>query len=571
MRYTDSLTKLPGFSRIQFRAPLLFSCCLILLFQPLHSETHFRFKDIAQESGVRFIVNNSETESKYQVEPMIAGVALFDFNNDGLLDIFICNGAEIPSLEKTNPSYYNRLYRNMGGMRFKDVTDEAGVRGAGYSMGAAAGDYNNDGLIDLYVTGVNRNFLYRNMGDGTFSDVTGKTGVEAMIKGHGKAWSVGAGWLDYDNDGDLDLFVVNYCVWSIDKDSRCGAVKPGYRTYCHPKMYAPLPNILYRNNGDETFTDLSNETGVGQYAGKGMGISVADFDLDGDQDVFISNDAWRNFLFNNLGNGTFEEVGMNAGVAYIDSGRPVSGMGSDAGDYDGDGLIDIFMTALSNETFPLYQNLGNWLFRDERFPSGLGIHTLPWGGWSTGMVDFDNDGDLDLFIAGGHVQTNEELYSNRASRQQNRLYENLGTGTFKDVTEDTPGLETIGLHRGAAFGDLDNDGRIDAVVTRLNEPLKVLHNQSALDGSSLSVELRGTKSNRFGVGALLMMTLNDGTQILRHTKTAVGYGGSSDHRVHFGLGKRKPVSLTIDWPGGSKQVVSEFGSGNFLTITESPD
>ncbi len=426
-----------------------------------------RFEDVAARAGVHHVVRNSETPQRYQIEPMIAGLALLDYDNDGRLDLFVCNGAAIPSLEKTDASFSNRLYRNGPGLVFEDVTERAGVAGAGYSMGVAAGDFDNDGWTDLYVTGVNRNILYHNRGDGTFEDVTASAGVAGEIPGRGKVWSVGAGWFDYDRDGDLDLFVVNYCVWAVGKDKVCGAAKEGYRTYCHPDEYDPLPNILYRNNGDHTFTDVSAPSGIGAHLGKGMGLAFADYDADGWPDVFVSNDAWRNFLFRNRGDGTFEETGLRAGVAYVDAGRPVSGMGADFRDYDGDGRPDIFMTALSNETFPLFRNEGNGMFREETYASHLGGQSLAWGGWSTGMVDLDDDGFLDLFVAGGHVQTNEELYSSRSSRQSNRVFRNLGDGTFRDVTRDCGAdFQQVGLHRGAAFGDLDDDGRIDVVVTR---------------------------------------------------------------------------------------------------------
>lgn len=530
-----------------------------------------RFEDKAHAAGVEVVVNNSETPEKYQVETMIAGIALFDFDNDGLLDLFVANGAEIPSLAKTGPQFHNRLFRNLGGFRFIDVTETAGVAGAGYSMGVAAGDYDNDGLVDLYVTGVNVNTLYRNLGSGRFADVTAEAGVSGTLEDYGKAWAVGAGWFDYDRDGDLDLWVVNYCVWSIEGDPRCGAPLPGHRTYCHPDLYAPLPNILYRNNGDGTFTDVSQEAGIGQHLGKGMGLAFADYDRDGWPDVFVSNDAWRNFLFRNRGDGTFEERALEAGVAYIDSGREVSGMGADSGDYDGDHLPDIAMTALSNETFPLFRNIGRGLFRDERFRAGLGVSSLPWGGWSTGLVDFDNDGWLDLFTAGGHVQTNEELYTGRSSLQSNRVFRNLGDGRFQDVTETCGAdFQQRGLHRGAAFGDLDNDGRVDAVVTRLNDRLEMFANRTQAAGRFLVLELEGVQSNRDGIGAELRLTLGSGRELLRAVKTAVGFGGSSDKRVHFGLGSEDTiVRLTVVWPGGGRQVLEHVSTNQFLRIRES--
>ncbi len=527
--------------------------------------------DVRQDSGVEMVVDNSESDHRYQIEPMIAGVALFDFDGDGLLDLYLCNGAELPSLEKSSPRFWNRLYRNRGDFRFLEVTQTAGVAGQGYSMGAAAGDFDNDGSTDLYVTGVNRNILYRNLGDGRFEDVTGKAGVSGEWPGRGKLWSVGAGWFDYDHDGDLDLLVVNYCDWGLDREHRCGADQPGYRTYCHPRFYHPLPNMLYRNNGDGTFTDVSLTSGIGRPLGKGMGLAFADYDGDGFLDVFVSNDAWRNFLFRNRGDGTFEEVALHAGVAYVDSGRPVSGMGADFRDLDEDGHPDIFMTALSNETFPIFRNLGNGLLRDVRFSSGLGIHSMPWGGWSLGMVEADNDGLLDLFVAGGHVQTNEELYTGRQSRQTNRLFHNRGAALFQDISEDAgPAFRQLGLHRGAAFGDLDNDGRIDAVVTRLNEPVEILQNRTEGAGHYLSLRLEGTAANRDGIGAMVRLRLPSGRELVRHVTTAVGYGGSSDRRLHFGLGAESRVTnLDIVWPGGKRQSYAEIAGDQFLHFLES--
>ena len=546
---------------------LLLAACLGLA---PRAAAQIRFTDIAARAGVDHVVRNSETPNRYQIEPMIAGVALFDYDNDGRLDIYLCNGAEIPGLEKSDARFSNRLYRNRPGLVFEDVTDRAGVRGAGYSMGAAAGDYDGDGWTDLYVTGVNKNILYRNKGDGSFEDVTASAGVAGELAGRGKLWSVGAGFIDYDNDGDLDLLVVNYCAWSLGKDQRCGVLKDGYRTYCHPDLFDPLPNILYRNDGNGRFSDRSLESGIGSHLGKGMGLAFADFDSDGWMDVFIANDAWRNFLFRNRGDGRFEEIGLHAGVAYVDAGRPVSGMGADFQDYDGDGRPDIFMTALSNETFPLFRNEGNGMFRDVTFESLLGGQSLAWGGWSTGMVDLDNDGHLDLFVAGGHVQTNEELYTGRSSRQPNRVFRNLGNETFQDVSRECGAdFQQAGLHRGAAFGDLDDDGRIDAVVTRLNEPVEVFHNQTEPSGHFLLLKLRGTASNPDGLGTSVRLVLGSGRSLVRHATTAVGYGGSRDKRVHFGLGREGVITrLEITWPGGRRQVLENVGIDRVLEIRE---
>jgi enediyne biosynthesis protein E4 len=531
--------------------------------------TAIRLVDVAGEAGIDFVVDNSAGGRKYQIETMISGVALFDFDNDGLLDVYFTNGAEIPSLEKTGPRFWNRLYRNRGGLKFADVTERAGVRGSGYSMGVAAGDFDNDGWTDLYVTGVNLNTLFRNQGDGTFRDVTTTAGVEGTIEEYGKAWAVGAAWFDYDLDGDLDLLVVNYCVWSLETEPNCGAPRPGYRTYCHPRMYDPLPNILYRNNGDGTFTDVSVESGIGKHPGKGMGVTVADFDGNGLPDIFVSNDGWRNFYFRNLGKGRFEETAFESGLAYIDDGRAISGMGADSGDIYGVGRFDIVMTALSNETFPVFQNLGSGVFRDARFSSRVGVLSLPHGGWSMGLVDLDNDGNLDWFAAAAHVQTNEELYSNRASLQPNRVFENRGDGTFADVSAQVgESFQQVGMHRGAAFGDLDNDGLVDVVVTRLNDGARVFHNRTSPAGGFLTVRLEGTKANRAGLGAEIRLKLRSGQVLLRQAKAAVGYGSSSDPRVHFGLGDSQVESLLIRWPGGQDQEIENPPTNNILTIRQ---
>jgi len=313
------------------------------------------FDDIASRAGVDLVVRNSATPNKHQIETMIAGVAVFDYNNDGRPDIYFVNGAGIPGLEKTGPGFYNALYRNNSDGTFTNVTAQAGVPGAGYGMGVAAGDYDNDGHVDLFLPGLNRNFLYRNRGDGTFEDATKRAGLEGLDPKRGKLWAIAAGWFDYDNDGLLDLFVVNYCVWKPEQEPYCGDMQAGYRTYCHPKHYKALPNNLYRNNGDGTFTDVSEASGIAAHLGKGMGVAFADYDQDGDLDVFVANDTEPNFLFRNEGAGKFVEIGMRAGVAYNNDGRAVSSMGADFRDLDNDGREDLFVAALANETFPLFR------------------------------------------------------------------------------------------------------------------------------------------------------------------------------------------------------------------------
>jgi hypothetical protein len=516
-------------------------------------------EDATAASGIRFVLRNSATPEKHQVETMPGGVAVLDYDNDGLPDIYFTNGAARGTLEKSEPSFWNRLYRNRGKGVFEDVTEKAGVAGAGYSMGVAAGDYDNDGHADLFVAGVNRNILYRNRGDGTFEDVTAKAGL--AVKG-AKPWSIAAGWFDYDNDGDLDLFVVNYVKWNPATEPFCGDAQRRFRTYCHPKFYEGLPNTLYRNNGDRTFTDVSAGTGVGAHIGKGMGIAFADYDGDGDLDVFVANDTTADFLFRNDGGGKFTEVGLRAGVAFNDDGRALSSMGVDFRDVDNDGLPDLFVTALANETFPLYRNTGKGLFADITYPSLVGRATLAYSGWGAGIYDFNNDGWKDLFAANGDVNDNTELFSSRASRQRNIVLVSRGDRTFTPVVAGE-----AALHRGAAFADFDGDGRVDVVLTRLNEPAVLLRNTSPA-GHWIGVRLEGRKSNGDGIGARVRIATEAGEQ-WNHATTSVGYASSSERGVHFGIGKTARVKLIeVTWPGGAVQTMRDVAGDRWLHVRE---
>jgi len=526
-----------------------------------------QFEEVSARSGIEAVLENCATENKYMIETMTGGVAVFDYDNDGLLDIYLVNGAPHPKLEKTGPKYSNRLYRNLGGLRFLDVTDRAGVAGRGYSMAVATGDYDNDGWVDLFVAGVNYNTLYRNRGDGTFEDVTERAGVTGRRPDGFKPWSVAAAWFDYDNDGDLDLLVVNYLVWDYSKEIFCG--EPGrYRAYCHPKHYAGLPNTLYRNNGDGTFTDVSQQAGLLQHVGKGMAVALADYDLDGDVDVFVTNDTVPNFLFRNLGNGRFEEVGLMAGVALNDDGRALSSMGADFRDYDNDGRPDLLVTALTNETFPLFRNLGRGLFLDVTYPSQLGSLTLNLGGWGCGLYDLNYDGFKDVFIANGDVQNNVELYSSRKSRQPNRVLLNRGDGVF--VAPPLPALDQrLAQHRGAAFGDLDGDGWVDIVVTRLGEPPEIWRNRPVEGHHWLALRLEGRRSNRDGIGARIHLVAEDGREQWNHVTTSFGYASASDRVVYFGLGSARQVKkLEIFWPSGVRQELSGLECDRYLTVRE---
>ena len=529
-----------------------------------------RFEEIATKSGLNFTTSSSPTPNKNQVETMVAGVALLDYDNDGYLDIFLVNGAAIPSLRKESPAYWNRLYHNNHDGTFTDVTEKAGVAGSGYGMGVAIGDYDNDGWPDIFVANVTSNQLLHNNRDGTFTDVTVKAGLQGATLDGKKMWSVGGGWFDYNNDGLLDLFVVNYCKWEVNKDPYC-TIGGGVRGYCHPKYYAPTHNSLYRNNGDGTFTDVSDETGIAPQFGKGMSVSFADYDGDGFLDAFVANDTTRNFLFHNLGGKKFEEVGELAGVAYGSNGKALSGMGSDFRDVNNDGRADIWHTAVEFETFPLYENRGRGEFADVTVSGGLARVTSQMSGWGNGIFDFDNDGWKDLFVARSNVLDNiSQLVAEREYPERNSVFRNLGNGRFEDVAAEAgDDFERAAAHRGAAFGDIDNDGRVDAVVTVLNGPVKVFHNISSEKNHWILLNLEGSKSNRMGIGAQIRVTTEDGHVQWNEVTTAVGYASSSDSRVHFGVGLNRHIKeIEIRWPSSIRQVIQNADVDQILTIHE---
>jgi len=531
-----------------------------------------QFENIIGQSKIKFKLKNSVSPQRYTFETMAGGVAVFDYNNDGLLDIFFTNGATIPSLEKNDPSYSNRLFRNNGDGTFTDVTEKAGLQGLGYSMGAAAGDYDNDGFVDLYVAGVNHNQLFHNNGDGTFTDVTEKAGVGGMVPKLGKAWSVAAGWFDYNNDGLLDLFVVNYLNYNIKTAKLC--VQQGLPAYCSPVDFLGTPNILYRNNGDGTFTDVSEPSHISQYVGKGMGVAFADYDDDGFADIFVSNDTFENYLLHNNGDGTFTNVALLAGVAYNAYGKAIAGMGADFRDIDNDGRPDIFETAMFGEGFPLYRNLGHGQFQDVTAEAGLSALTSHSTAWGAGIFDFDNDGYKDLFTANSDILDNAMELAHRPYALPNRVFRNKGGLAFEDVSAKAGASFSIAApHRSAAFGDLNNDGKIDVVVAVLNGPPEIWMNRSGAQNGSgqnhwIILKLVGVKSNRDGLGTRIKVTTSLGTQYNQAT-TAVGFNSSSDKRVHFGLGSATAItSIELTWPSGIRQVLKNVEADLILTVTE---
>jgi enediyne biosynthesis protein E4 len=527
--------------------------------RPAAPSPRIQFRNVARTAGLDFVLENDPTPRKHLIETMPGGIAAFDYDGDGLTDIYFTNGASVPSLEKISPKYWNRLYRNVGGMRFKDVTQMAGVEGAGYSMGAAAADYNNDGHVDLFVAGVRKNVLYRNRGDGTFEDVTEKAGIKS------DQWSIGAAWLDYDNDGLLDLFVVNYVQWSPDFNVFCGDPDHGIRSYCHPRLFDGTANTLYRNQGDGTFRDVSQEAGISSHVGKGMAAAVADYDQDGLPDIFVTNDKAPNFLFHNLGNGQFEEVALEVGSGLLDSGAPISGMGTDFRDYDNDGLPDIAVAALAGETFPLFRNRRPGGFVDATYTSRMGPLSRSYSGWSLGLFDFDNDGWKDIFTANAHVDDEVHHFAAAAYTLHNSVFANRGDGTFEDVSK-TVGADFLvpRAHRGAAFADFNHDGKIDVVVTALGEPAELWENVTPKDNTWLILKLTGTKSNRDGIGAQIRI----GNQS-NHMTTAVGYESSSQFGVHFGTGLLKEVPrIEIRWPSGVSQVLNQVRTNQLIEVRE---
>jgi hypothetical protein len=516
-----------------------------------------RFRDVAISAGVHFVHRNSPTPRKHIIETMPGGVAIFDYNGDGRPDIYFTNGAAIPSLEKESPQYFNRLYRNDGGMKFTDVTEEAGVAGAGYSMGVAAADFDNDGNVDLFVAGVNRNILYRNLGNGKFEDVTAKAGITS------DQWAVAAGWFDYDNDGKLDLLVVHYAKWSPAYDRYCGDSSRNLRIYCHPKYFEGLPSTLYHNLGGGKFEDVSKKSGIGQSAGRGMSVAFADYDGDGFMDAFVTNDNMPNFLFHNKGDGTFEETALLAGVALKDDGRPVASMGVDFRDYNNDGLPDIAVTALAGETFPLFKNMGKGAFTEATYASKLGSLTIRHTGWGIGLFDFDNDGWKDLFTANSHVNDLVEMFEPARYKEPNAVFRNLGNGTFADESAAS-GQDSVRVHRGSAFADLNGDGKIDAVISCLEEPAEIWENISPDGNNWIILKLVGVRSNRDGIGARVRI----GNQYNQMT-SAVSYASSSHAGVHFGLGKLEKIPrIEIRWPSGVVQTLAEVKANQTLTVRE---
>jgi hypothetical protein len=541
---------------------------LVVLTQP--ATQSFILTDVTAQSGVGFVHRASATSHKYLIESMSGGVAAFDYNNDGAVDLFFVNGAALrdpmsatDKPDKSAPEYWNGLYRNNRNGTFTDVTASAHLAGAGYGMGAATGDYDNDGFEDLYVTNLGRNTLYHNNGDGTFTDVTEQSGTGAS------GWSTGALFIDYDGDGLLDLIVTRYVQWSFMLDPWCGSHAPGHRAYCHPDQFQPISSVVFHNVGHGRFEDVSQKSGTAAHPGKGLGIAMNDFDHDGLPDVFVANDSFPEQLFRNNGNGTFTEVATERGAAYDADGRTFSGMGVDFADYDNDSWPDIFVNALARERYALFHNArGSFEYVSDS--TGIARSSVTHSGWGAKFIDYDNDGWKDLFVGQGHVMDNIQLTQPEVHYLEPPLLLHNNHGRFNDVSATAGPVFTKSLAvRGAAFADLNNDGRVDIVLNCDNGPPLILRNTDANGNHWLIINAHGTRSNRDGIGAQIHITTASGLNEYAMVTTGGSYLSASDRRVAFGLGHDSVVnSLDVTWPSGTKQHIGTTKADQILEVTE---
>ena len=530
----------------------------VLILTGRAQEAPVLFDDVTARAGITFVHQSAATPDKYMMETFGSGVAWIDIDNDGFQDLFFVNGA---------PGASNVLYRNNRNGTFSNVTGQSGTAGTSakaYKTGVAVGDYDNDGLLDLFVTAYGLDILYRNLGNGKFADATATAGVA----GGPTEWSTSAGFFDYDRDGDLDLYVANYVDFRMDENPWCGDRRPGYRMYCNPTIFDGTASRLYRNNGNGTFSDVSKPAGIANPAGKGLGVVFCDYDRDGDQDIYVANDLVRNFLYRNNGDGTFQDVAYAASVGFDINGKPQAGMGVDCGDVDGDGLPELFVTNFSEELNTLYKNHGDGTFEDVTQQIGLGSGFLPLG-FGTKMYDYDNDGDLDIHVTNGHVIDNVKLYTPALSyEQKDLLYENVGA-KFKDVSAQAGGaLQNRRVGRGLAVADFDNDGFLDVAISSLGRKGVLLRNRGVSKGNWIEIRAEGTTSNRFGLGATVRVQ-TPGTLQVREINNAASYQSANDIRLHVGLGAARTIpQIEIFWPSGIRQALKDVAVNQVLTVKE---
>ena len=521
------------------------------------------FENIAAAAGVTFTHINGASADKYLVETMGSGALFFDYDNDGWIDLFLVDGGSIADNAVSSHARH-RLFRNAGKGVFKDATESSGIRHQEYGMGACAGDVDNDGRIDLYITNYGPNVLYRNGGNGVFTDVTRAAGVGLA------GWSTSCAFLDIDGDGDLDLFVTNYLDAPKTNNRFCGDPQRRIRVYCHPLVYPAVANVLYRNDGKGAFTDVSAETGLNKYLGNGLGVAVGDYDDDGRPDVFVANDSVPNFLFHNEGGGRFSEIGLLAGVAVARDGKPRAGMGTEFADYNGDGRLDLVVTNHEFETTSLFRNDGGSSFVDTTLDAGISSATLPFVGFGVGFFDFDNDADLDLSIVNGHVIDNTALFRAGSTHAQRKLlFLNTNGRRFAEISQQSgSGFAKDGVGRTLIGGDIDNDGDIDLVVTNNGGAAEILRNTGGNARNAIEIRVVGTRSNRDGLGARLTITAGGRTQV-REIKSGSSYLGQNDLRAHVGLGEATRVDrIDVRWPAGQTESIRDVAANQIVTVTE---
>jgi hypothetical protein len=516
---------------------------------------------VSQEWGLSFRHHHGGTGQFYMPETMGSGVAIFDYDGDGDPDVFFVDSGAMPGYQGETPR--SVLLRNDGG-RFVDVTTRSGIQVTGYGMGATAGDVDGDGDPDLYVTAFGPDQLFRNNGDGTFTDATAKAGLVVLGK---PLWGAAAAFADTDGDGDLDLYVADYLDFSFDNNPVCGNQSLGLRSYCHPEVFHGLPDRFYRNRGDGTFENATAAAGFPADTGNGLGVIFGDFDKDGDQDLYVANDMNPSFLYENRGNGTFQEIGLLSGTALSDQGVPEAGMGVDAGDVDGNGFPDIVKTHLDLQTNALYLNQGSMLFTDGRYVSKLAEPSLYKVGFGVLFADLDQDGDLDHVVANGHIIHNAELFGTGTTyKQRNQVFENTGRGVFREVKDS--GMDVVRSSRGLAAGDLDLDGDLDLVIANSNDLSEVYENVTSPAGNWLQVDLAGRGRNTSGIGARLELEAGSRKQ-LREVRTASSYLSQNALTLHFGLGAAENADrLTIYWPGGKPQVIQGLPKDRRIVVVE---